>query len=534
MEKHKVDGLMADYTQKLFGFALKKTRNIDEAEELAARLTLEVYAALLKADEVVNPDGYVWRVACHIFARYVEEAHRGAHRSLDDIPLTAPDDFTERVTNEEEYARLRQEITYLSRTQREVVRLHYFENRRLSDIAAILSLPLGTVKWHLYDAKSNLKKGLMSVRTTGTLGLNPIEFDSMGHGGCVGPKGDTADFLRTRLAQNVAFAAYFTPKTVNEIAEELGVSPLFIEDELAPLVEFGFIDQLPGGKYCTNIYITVPNAQRTVQELAAYQRAAEQVCEIYIPRVLAAAEEITPDECYCPDGDRNLLRWAAVLYALGNCRGLDIVDWKRFLVKRPDGGEFTAYASVKAGADVPSMAHYDICGDMWRDSCDKYPLSEWQINTVFDGRGGNWRDNLDTDYDYLYEWLTGALKKEPSQIEKYRRLRDKGYLTAEDKVNILVYRGSLEAFKQRMPKADDALRKIVRSLGEELYALAKSHYPAHMQELCRVCCMEGGLSNGKLRISVIDRLLEQGVLTLPTEQQKSGLATMLFCDVLPE
>lgn len=534
MDKRMVDALMADYTKKLFGFALKKTRGIDEAEELAARLTLEVYVALLQADEVVNPDGYVWRVACHTFARYVGEAHRGAHRALDDLPLTAPDDFTERVANEEEYARLRQEITYLSRTQREVVRLHYFENRRLSDIAATLSLPLGTVKWHLYDAKSNLKKGLMSVRTTGTLGLNPIEFDSMGHGGSPGPKGDTADFLRTRLAQNVAFAAYYTPKTVNEIAEELGVSPLFIEDELTPLVEFGFIDQLPGGKYRTNIYITVSNAQRTVQELAAYQHAAEQVCEVFIPRVLAAVEEITPAECYCPDDDRNLLRWAAVLNVLGDCRGLDIVDFKRFLVKRPDGGNFTAYASVKAGPEVPDMSHYGICGDMWRDAGGKYPISAWQIDTAFDTREGLWRDNLDTDYDYLYEWLTGTLKKEPSQIEKYRRLRDKGYLTEEDKVNIVVYRGDLESFKRRLPEADDALRALVHSLGEELYALARPHYPAHMQELCRVCCMEGALSNGKLRISVIDRLLEQGILTLPTERQKSGLATMLFCDVLPE
>lgn len=533
MDKATADALMEGYTKKLFGFALQKARRIDEAEELAARLTLEVYSALRQAKEVANPDGYVWRVACHTFARYVEETKRGAHRSLDDIPFADPHDFTEQIADEDVCRRLRQEITYLSRTQREVVRLHYFENRRLSDIAATLSLPLGTVKWHLYDAKSNLKKGLMSVRTTGTLGLNPIEFDSMGHGGWSGPKGDTADFLRTRLAQNVAFAAYYTPKTVNEIAEELGVSPLFIEDELAPLVEFGFIDRLPGGKYRTNIYITVPNAQRTEQELAAYQRAAAQVCEAYIPRVLAAVEEITPAECYCPDGDCNLLRWAAVLNVLGDCRGLDIVDWKRFLVKRPDGGEFTAYASVKAGPEVPSMSHYDICGDMWRDIGGKYPISAWQIDTAFDVREGLWRDNLDTDYDYLYEWLTGALKKEPSQIEKYRRLRDKGYLTEEDKVNIVVYRGDLESFKRRLPEADDALRSIVRSLGEELYALAKPHYPAHMQELCRVVCMEGGLSNGKLRISVIDRLLEQGILTLPTERQKSGLSTMLFCDVLP-
>ena len=46
-------------------------------------------------------------------------------------------------------------------------------------------------------------------------------------------------------------------------------------------------------------------------------------------------------------------------------------------------------------------------------------------------------DNRWQDYEYLYEFMTGRITKSPEDIEKYMRLREKGYLTADDEVNII-------------------------------------------------------------------------------------------------
>ena len=97
------------------------------------------------------------------------------------------------------------------------------------------------------------------TRTTGTLGTEPIRFINMGHGGHAGSKGDTSNFLAKAITQNIAYAAYHQPRTINEIAEELGINPIFVEDEVAVLEEYGFMDKLAGGKYRTNIRIYVPN-----------------------------------------------------------------------------------------------------------------------------------------------------------------------------------------------------------------------------------------------------------------------------------
>ena len=41
------------------------------------------------------------------------------------------------------------------------------------------------------------------------LGLEPIELVRLGNTGSVGPMGDSAAFLNSKLRQNIAFAAYF-------------------------------------------------------------------------------------------------------------------------------------------------------------------------------------------------------------------------------------------------------------------------------------------------------------------------------------
>jgi hypothetical protein len=51
MDKPQADRIIKDYIKPLYGFALNKTGNIAEVEELAGRITLEVYQTLLKKAE---------------------------------------------------------------------------------------------------------------------------------------------------------------------------------------------------------------------------------------------------------------------------------------------------------------------------------------------------------------------------------------------------------------------------------------------------------------------------------------------------
>lgn len=129
MDKKKADELIFSYIRKIFGFAMSRLSKIDEAEELAAEITFQVYSSLLKQDRIENPDGYVFRIAQNVYAKHIDVKKLTA--SVDGIEyLPDNDDFTLDILNSESYGILRREITYLSKTQRENNRSALFSRQK--------------------------------------------------------------------------------------------------------------------------------------------------------------------------------------------------------------------------------------------------------------------------------------------------------------------------------------------------------------------------------------------------------------------
>lgn len=79
MEKKEADCIIKDYVKPLYGFALNKTCSIAEAEELAGRITLEVYQALLKKTEFLDLNSYIFKIAHYVWAKYVGEKVKGSN-----------------------------------------------------------------------------------------------------------------------------------------------------------------------------------------------------------------------------------------------------------------------------------------------------------------------------------------------------------------------------------------------------------------------------------------------------------------------
>lgn len=102
MKKQDADKLISAYIKKLFGFAMSRLSKIDEAEELAAEITLQVYESLLKQDNIENPDGYIFRIAKNVYARYIDG--RKQITSVDGLEYV-PDsrDFTQEIIDSESY-----------------------------------------------------------------------------------------------------------------------------------------------------------------------------------------------------------------------------------------------------------------------------------------------------------------------------------------------------------------------------------------------------------------------------------------------
>ncbi len=548
MDKIYADKMIEQFQKKFFGFALSKTYAIEEAEELASRILLEAYVTLLKSDDICNWEGYLYRIACNVYARYVKEIKQYSNLTIDDMEISSDVDLTKEIMRSEDYRLLKREISWLSRTQREIIYMYYYENKKIPVISRVLNLPEGTVKWHLHDAKKLMKEGMEKMRNSGELGIKPISFCDMGHDGWAGDKGDTADFLNTKLRQNIAYSAYYDAKTVADIAAELGVSPVYIEDEVDFLEEYGFLDKRNGDKYLTNIKIDdlPPNA---IEELNLIQNdIAVKICDDYVPLLERKFYDFQKLDIYVPDNDFRFLLWSLIPMSLGSQQWDNtfcdpaILDGTHYRVKRKDGGDFIASATVADNTKEPcSNSHFNACGDMIRGSM-QYPVASWQLSTGFDLRDFGWRDNLTNDFEYLYLYMTGKMDKNEVTLEKFRRLYDRGLLfhnNGKDVINVVVAKvcrdenirvsGWNNDLHKLLSAYPDSMIRYIKEKHHIMYEIEKKYYPKHMHKL--VAYYSGRNIN---KIMVLDELLERGLLKPLTEAQQKGVMTIVFSDELPK
>ena len=533
--------------KKIFGFALSKTMDTDKAEELASRITFDVYLSLLKSDNIYNIDGYIYRIAHNVYARFVNEEIKGRHISFNDMEVPCKNDFTDDFEKDETCIRLRSEIAYLGKIRREIVVMHYFQKLKLQEIAQKLNIPQGTVKWHLHDAKNQIREGI-DMREKGTLAMLPIKFSNITFSGEPGARGEgPKDYLSKLISQNVAYAAYHEAKTITEIAQELGVAAAYIEDEVACLVDNGFIDQMPGGKYQTNIFITELPEDTQEQLGEIYAKNVKIICEKYVPLLFDAMADYKRKNIYSPRGDFNFLMWSAVTWACG--QKLCICDeWGKLpkhYVKHKDGGNYITNAfinntSTKNKKTVYGKIEYDC-------SCKpQYPVDAWQFSSCFDDRSGELKDYLTTDtgrnnglsldYEYLYEYMTEKITKDPVHADKFKRMYDKGYLVTDgdlEYINMVVTTLSKNDFTDIFPAIPDEIRTVCKEVDEEVFTIKKAHFPPHMQELCRIR-FTNCLALDENRIRILEQLAASGTLKPLTAAQKLSVNTIMFCDTLPK
>ena len=534
MDKCEADRIIESYVKKLFGFAVSKLSDIHEAEELAEDIVLTVYESLLLRENIENVNGYIYKIACNVYARYIDKKNK--HLRVDGIEYIPDGNNIElEVIESEEAKLLRREITYLSETQRKIVVMHYFHDMKIKEIARTLIMSESTVKWYLACSRKELNIGMEKTRTISELGIEPIRLCNMGHSGTVGTMGDTSDFLKKSLTQNIAYCAYHEPKTINEIAEELGVNPIFVQDEVEYLEEYGFMDKLANGKYRTNILIFLPTDEKVKAEDELALKYANIFTKEYFAPVLSEINKI-PDWLTVPDNDINLLKWSLIPFMSITLRTADTSN-KEFSVKRKDGGDYIAVASLERELHIEPDV-YDFYGEMWRSDCvnPNVPFSwenrpsqwkSWQLGTHWDNRVPDWRDNKNDDFVKLYSYLCGELKYDELNISSYQRLLDKGYLIKNDKdfkVNIILSY-SMKKWYDFITPANKGLIELSKEYEQEMNKIDLPDQPQFMHKLIKYFNQNYACS---LHTRAMKQLLDMGILKEPNEKQRNGLCTVMF------
>ena len=535
MDRDAADRLITAYLPKLYGFAMNRAFSYSEAEEICAAVVEEVYASLLRAETVIHPDRYIRRISEHVFARYVREVKRQEGISIDGLELQTEDEYP--LEASEEAARLRREIAFLTKTRREIVYLFYFKAVGIYAIARRLGIPEGTVKWHLNRARNELKEAFSMERSIGRLGLHPVEAEDIWHSGFTHNSGPEK-WLGDSLSLNAVYSVYWEPKTTKEIAEELGVTPVFLEPLVEKLEGGGFLEPVSHGRYTTHVWFSPETYSLEERDrlLERQQEAARMLVRDYVPLVRDFAAGLR--DVYIPGGNRELLESTLVFCGIENKCAFPLKgNLGCYRIKPPDGGEYIARPELKktcADPDyVPSKIwpSYAIEGSMWRES-KKYPVRSWCTDSRLSDRPGGWGNNENRDYEYLYEAYTGRIRDDIVSAEKYRRLRERGFLTPEGKVGIMVVQGDMDGFMKSLPAMDGDKMKPYADFALETAMVDAKKYPPQMRDLV-VAWDVAQFIGSTVAIMTLDMLYADGTFRALTKEEKVAANLLMFADQIP-
>ena len=164
---------------------------------------------------------------------------------------------------------------------------------------------------------------------------------------------------------------------------------------------------------------------------------------------------------------------------------------------------------------------------------EKYPcVYSWSMDTRYCSREGKWQNNLLSDYEYLYEFMTGAIEDTPANKEKFARLRERGFLSEDNRVRIMVVRGEWDVLFSKLPPLDEEHKRIFADFALEQAMLTAKDYPPQMHDFVMMY-HTGNFMGTTVALMVMDILYGNGTLKPLTEEEKITSNLLMFCDTLP-
>ena len=151
--------LVERYERAVYHLAFRTIREVEEAKDAAQEAWIKAYRALASFRPGAKFATWIfticYRVCCD---RLAKRKRFTGDEPLDFAdPAAGPEGTYEAA---EDAARLRAAIGALPEKYRIVITLFHLQGKQYEEIAAVLNLPLGTVKTHLFRAKDLLRAAL--------------------------------------------------------------------------------------------------------------------------------------------------------------------------------------------------------------------------------------------------------------------------------------------------------------------------------------------------------------------------------------
>jgi len=158
------DELVDSYGKAVYRFCRSLTYTKEDADDLFQETYIKAFGQLSKICNHDNPQGFLFSVAIYLWKSWKRKYARRSRLA----PTAAPDDTVasdfdvwRKIAAQEEIRLVRELVADLPEKFRMPIVLFYTAELGVSDIAAALGIPVGTVKSRLHKARNLIEKGLV-------------------------------------------------------------------------------------------------------------------------------------------------------------------------------------------------------------------------------------------------------------------------------------------------------------------------------------------------------------------------------------
>lgn len=302
MEQQKATQIISENLKTLFAYSMSKLYDKEQAEDLTNDIVCEILKSVHRLQNEEAFYGFMWKIAENTFRKRIRKT-KPQFVDFDDTYVG-----TYWITPEEEYIKteemnlLRRELSLLSKQYREVTVSYYIHGKSCSDIALEFDISLEMVKYYLFKTRKLLKEGFSMTREFGEKSYNPGTFRMDFWGG----RNSYFELFSRKLPGNIVLFAYDTPVTLQELSVELGVSAVYLEEEIDILMKHDIIRKI-GEKYQTNIIIFTDAYEKMLAE------KIRPIYEAYVERfhaeLIGLLPKLTAFTFQDNDYDDNRLKW---------------------------------------------------------------------------------------------------------------------------------------------------------------------------------------------------------------------------------
>ena len=305
---------------KLFGFCYARTNDSYEAEELCSDIIYSLVKAANSDGEIESVYPFIWRVARNVYADFSDNRRKRAETiyegDSEEILLSAAEEDTSDDTAELLTSVYRR-IAFLTKAYREVMIMFYIDGLSTAQIAKAQGTSEGAIRQRTFSARQKIKSEVEEMGETYNkpVALDKIDYVIWGTGSPAW--GDPRNVCTRMFSNHIVWLCHKKPMSASEIAEELNVPTIYVEEELEILRKgengkYGFLRRLENGKYALNFILLDKDVFEKAN--AIYTEQLPKICETISNYIEEHKAEYLAFPYLNKKVDMNLILWQQVYH----------------------------------------------------------------------------------------------------------------------------------------------------------------------------------------------------------------------------